>query len=65
LLHLYPTDSFSGPDQENAEPLLGSSSAALLPSTNDSDECTDLEFLLAEGKGAVNWKKKKGPRRGG
>jgi hypothetical protein len=60
----YSTDSFSGLDQENAEPLLGDSSAALIPGVNDSDESTDLELLLAEGEGAVNLKKKKGPRRG-
>ncbi|KAG8082581.1 hypothetical protein GUJ93_ZPchr0014g47286 [Zizania palustris] len=59
----YSTDSLSGPDQENSEPLLGSTST-FVTGTNDYDEATDVDLLLAEGEGAVNLKKKRGPRRG-
>ncbi|KAL6903657.1 hypothetical protein ACP4OV_004470 [Aristida adscensionis] len=60
----YSTDSLSGVDQENSEPLLGSASTTLVTGANESDESTDLDLLLAEGEGAVNLKKKRGPRRG-
>ncbi|PNT61404.1 hypothetical protein BRADI_5g14850v3 [Brachypodium distachyon] len=60
----YSTDSLSGADQENSEPLLRGSSRTLLNGTNDSDEATDVDLLLAEGEGAVNLKKRRGPRRG-
>uniref|UniRef100_A0A0D9ZMT2 Uncharacterized protein n=1 Tax=Oryza glumipatula TaxID=40148 RepID=A0A0D9ZMT2_9ORYZ len=59
----YSTDSLSGPDQENSEPLLGGTST-FVTGANDSDEATDVDLLLAEGEGAVNLKKKRGPRRG-
>jgi hypothetical protein len=60
----YSTDSLSGADQENAEPLLRGISSNFGTGTNDSDEATDVDLLLAEGEGAVNLKKRKGPRRG-
>lgn len=60
----YSTDSLSGADPENSEPLLGSASTTLATGTNESDESTDLDVLLAEGEGAVILKKKRGPRRG-
>ncbi|VAH33902.1 unnamed protein product [Triticum turgidum subsp. durum] len=63
LVPSYSTDSLSGADQENGEPLLRGTSATFVPGNNDSDE-TDLDVLLAEGEGAVNLKKRKGPRRG-
>ncbi|XP_015692376.2 protein NUCLEAR FUSION DEFECTIVE 4-like [Oryza brachyantha] len=59
----YSTDSLSGPDQENSEPLLGVTST-YVTGANDSDEATDVDLLLAEGEGAVNLKKRRGPRRG-
>uniref|UniRef100_A0A0D9W6U4 Uncharacterized protein n=1 Tax=Leersia perrieri TaxID=77586 RepID=A0A0D9W6U4_9ORYZ len=60
----YSTDSLSGVDQENSEPLLGGTST-FGTGANDSDEAaTDVDLLLAEGEGAVNLKKKRGPRRG-
>uniref|UniRef100_A0ACD5US84 Uncharacterized protein n=1 Tax=Avena sativa TaxID=4498 RepID=A0ACD5US84_AVESA len=60
----YSTDSLSGADQENAEPLLRGISSNFGTGNNDSDEATDVDLLLAEGEGAVNLKKRKGPRRG-
>ena len=60
----YSTDSLSSADQESAEPLLRGTSATFVTSTNDSDEATDVDLLLAEGEGAVNLKKRRGPRRG-
>ncbi|KAG2573159.1 protein NUCLEAR FUSION DEFECTIVE 4-like [Panicum virgatum] len=60
----YSTDSLSGADPENSEPLLGSASATLATRAHESDDSTDLDVLLAEGEGAVNLKKKRGPRRG-
>ncbi|CAM0903934.1 unnamed protein product [Alopecurus aequalis] len=60
----YSTDSLSGADQESAEPLLRGTSATFGTGNNDSDEATDVDLLLAEGEGAVNLKKRKGPRRG-
>jgi len=60
----YSTDSLSGADPENSEPLLGSASATLATGAHESDDSTDLDVLLAEGEGAVNLKKKRGPRRG-
>jgi hypothetical protein len=60
----YSTDSLSGADQESAEPLLRGTSNTFGTGTNDSDEATDVDLLLAEGEGAVNLKRRKGPRRG-
>nr|CAB3487549.1 unnamed protein product [Digitaria exilis] len=50
----YSTDSLSGADPENSEPLLGSASTTLATGTNESDESTDLDVLLAEGVTVLN-----------
>ncbi|RDY03562.1 Protein NUCLEAR FUSION DEFECTIVE 4 [Mucuna pruriens] len=48
---------------ENAEPLLASSSAGTLGSFNDQDDLSEVAELLALGEGAVKQKKRR-PKRG-
>ncbi|OEL21858.1 hypothetical protein BAE44_0017123 [Dichanthelium oligosanthes] len=50
----YSTDSLSGADPENSEPLLGSASTTLGTGVNESDDSTDLDFLLAVGVTVLN-----------
>ncbi|AQK44616.1 hypothetical protein ZEAMMB73_Zm00001d025797 [Zea mays] len=50
----YSSDSLSGADPENSQPLLGSASTTLATGTNESDDSTDLDVLLAEGVTVLN-----------
>ncbi|KAK1323059.1 hypothetical protein QJS10_CPA02g01175 [Acorus calamus] len=57
--HLYPGEI----DQDKSEPLLTpSSSSANLEGSQEGDDASDVDMLLAEGEGAV--KKKRKPKRG-
>ncbi|CAK8563507.1 unnamed protein product [Lathyrus sativus] len=51
-------------EEENAKPLLQTSSATALGSFNDADGSSEIGMLLAEGEGAVVPSKKRRPRRG-
>ncbi|KAL2327410.1 hypothetical protein Fmac_020837 [Flemingia macrophylla] len=57
-----PSNSESGPKEENAEPLLASSSAGTLGSFYE-DESSEVAELLALGEGAVKQRKRR-PKRG-
>ncbi|PKA62448.1 hypothetical protein AXF42_Ash009334 [Apostasia shenzhenica] len=52
-------------EQDKSEPLLAvSSSATNLGSLQEQDDSSDVDILLAEGEGAVHFKKKRRPKRG-
>lgn len=57
------SDSLNQGKDDNAEPLLESSSAGALGSFNDQDDSSEVAMLLALGEGAVKQKKRK-PKRG-
>lgn len=57
------SDSLNQGKDDNAEPLLASSSAGALGSFNDQDDSSEVAMLLALGEGAVKQKKRK-PKRG-
>ncbi|XP_045790632.1 protein NUCLEAR FUSION DEFECTIVE 4-like [Trifolium pratense] len=57
------SDSLSQGNNDKIEPLLGSSSAGALGSSNDQDDSSEVAMLLALGEGAIKQKKRK-PKRG-